>query len=107
MTPARPAFRYSAQLERRWLPIESLRQAADRHLAEIAVDAGAESRLYRHCREVWGCWEREALISILNRDFANAEMMLDRGVHALHHALDLVRQDRLSEDEQLSLIAAV
>ena len=90
----------------RWGLIQSLRQAADHHLAIIETRAGRDSRVLRRCREVWGGWEREALISVLHDDYANAEVMLDRGVHALRHTLQLVHQDRLSEEELLSLIAA-
>ena len=32
--------------------------------------------------------------------------MLDRGVHALRHTLPLVHEDRLTEEELMSLIAA-
>jgi hypothetical protein len=102
----KPAFRYSPHVESRWATIQALRASADRHLAVIATDAGPESRLAGHCRAVWSSWEREALISILHRDYANAEVMLDRGVHALRHALDVVRKDRLTEDEMVSLITA-
>ena len=90
----------------RWTLIQSLRQAADRQLADIAAEVGEDSRLLLRCREVWGNWEREALVSILHDDYANAEVMLDRGVHALRHTLQLVHQDRLSEEELMSLIAA-
>jgi len=101
-TAARPA----SPAESRWPAIQALRQEADRHLALIATDTGEGSRLHRLCREVWSGWEREALISVLHHDHANAEVMLDRGVHALRHALDLLHKDRLSEDELASLIAA-
>lgn len=90
----------------RWTLIQSLRQEAEQQLANIAAEVGQDSRLHLRCREVWGNWEREALISILHHDYANAEVMLDRGVHALRHALQLVHQDRLSEEELVSLIAA-
>jgi len=96
----------SRPADSRWATIQSLRQAADHHLAIIETRAGRDSRVLRRCREVWGGWEREALISILHRDYANAEVLLDRGVHSLRHALELVQKDRLTEDEMLSLIAA-
>jgi uncharacterized protein (DUF1697 family) len=89
----------------RWTRIQVLRQAADRQLAVIAARAGPDSRLARRCRDLWGDWEREALVSVLHQDLGNAEVILERGVHALSHALDLVHQDRLSEDELLSLLA--
>jgi hypothetical protein len=90
----------------RWAVIQSLRQSADRHLAVIATRTGRASRLHDRCREVWGDWEREALVSILNRDYANAEVLLDRGVHSLRHALEVVQKERLTEDEMVKLIAA-
>lgn len=92
--------------ENRWALIQSLRRAADYHLEVIATRIGKESRLHRRCREVWCGWEGEALNSILHGDFANAEVLLDRGVHALSHALDLAAKDRLTEDDLLALIAA-
>lgn len=87
-----------------WAQIQALRQAAHQQLAVIASRAGPDSRLERRCRELWGEWEREALVSVLHQDHANAEVILDRGVHALRHALELVHE-RLSEDELLSLLA--
>ncbi len=105
MTPALPTSS-STPVHGRWTLVQSLRQAADQQLANIAAEVGEDSRLLLRCREVWGNWEREALISILHQDFANAEVMLDRGVHALRHALQLVHQDQLSEEELVSLIAA-
>jgi hypothetical protein len=94
------------QASGRWALIQSLRQSADRHLAVIATRTGQASRLHHRCREVWGNWEREALVSILNRDYANAEVLLDRGVHSLRHALEVVQKERLTEDEMVQLIAA-
>jgi hypothetical protein len=106
VTAPASAFRFSDQVVTRWSGIQALRRSADLHLAVIATDAGTDSRLHHHCREVWATWEREALVSILHRDYANAEVMLDRGVHTLRHALDLLRTDRLSEEDVASLIAA-
>jgi hypothetical protein len=88
-----------------WTRIQVLRQAADRQLAVIATRAGPDSRLARRCRDLWGDWEREALISVLHQDHRKAEVILDRGVEALYHAQDLVQQGVLSEDEVLSLLA--
>jgi hypothetical protein len=89
----------------RWTRIQVLRRAADQQLAVIASRAGQNSRLARRCRDLWGDWEREALISVLHQDHRNAEVILDRGVEALYHAQDLVQQGVLSEDEVLSLLA--
>jgi hypothetical protein len=90
----------------RWALIQALRQSAARHLAVIATRTGHASRLHHRCREVWGDWEREALVSILHRDYANAEVLLDRGVHSLRHALEVVQKERLTEEEMVKLIAA-
>jgi hypothetical protein len=90
----------------RWTSIQALRQAAHRELVTIAAELGDDSPLLARCREVWGNWEREALISTLHQDYDNAEVMLDRGVHSLQHALQLVREDHLSQDELMSLIAS-
>lgn len=106
MPPTGTTLREAAKIGSRWTLIQELRQAADQHLASIAADAGADSLLLRHCQAVWGHWEREALISILHHDYTNAEVMLDRGVHVLGHALALVHEDRLSEEEMVKLIAA-
>jgi hypothetical protein len=86
--------------------IQALRQEARLELAIIAGEAGQHSTLLDRCREAWSTWERQAIISILHEDFANAEVILDRGLHALRQVLELVRTDRFSEDEVASLIAA-
>jgi hypothetical protein len=85
---------------------QSLRLEARLELAIIAEEAGEGSTLLDRCRDAWNGWEREAIISVLNGDYANAEVILDRGVHALRQVLTLVRVDRLSEDDLISLIAA-
>jgi hypothetical protein len=106
-TPAAPAASQAPdQAGGRWTLIQALRREADHHLEVIAFRIGPDSRLHRRCRDVWGDWEREALTSIMHGDFANAEVLLDRGVHALRHALDLAQKDRLTEDDLLALIAA-
>ncbi len=101
-----PAPQSTGQAGDRWTLIQALRLEADHQLEVIAFRVGSDSRLHRRCREVWGDWEREALTSIMHGDFANAEVLLDRGVHALRHALDLAQKDRLTEDDLLALIAA-
>ena len=104
MTSTTPSSPRSPRVNPRWTLIQALRQSADRHLAVIAA-AAPDSRLLRHCRCVWAEWEREAVISILHDDHANAEVMLDRGVHVLAHTLEVLRKDRLSEEDVLNLIA--
>jgi hypothetical protein len=87
--------------------IQSLRHDARLELAIIADEAGQGSTLMVRCREAWNNWEREAIISVLHGDYPNAEVILDRGVHALRQVLTLTRIDHLSEDDLVSLIAAV
>jgi hypothetical protein len=87
--------------------IQSLRHDARLELAIIAEEAGQGSTLTARCREAWNNWEREAIISVLHGDYANAEVILDRGVHALRQVLTLTRVDQLSEEDLGSLIAAV
>jgi hypothetical protein len=103
---SRPAPLTLGTAQARWTRIQALRHSAERHLAVMAVQTGTASRLLQACHEVWSGWEREALISILHRDYDNAELALDRGVHSLRHALDMVQKARLSEDVILSLLAA-
>jgi hypothetical protein len=106
MTMPLPDSVASAEVQRRWTLIQALRLSAAQELAVIADEVGQDSTLLERCRQAWSGWERQALISILHRDLANAEVILDRGVHALHHALDLIRTDRLSEEDLSKLIAA-
>jgi hypothetical protein len=90
----------------RWSRIQSLREAGGRLVTILEMQSSPGSRLPPACREAWSGWEHEALTAITHRDYERAELALDRGVHALRHALDLVRQARLSEDVILSLLAA-
>jgi hypothetical protein len=86
--------------------IQTLRQEARIEMETIADELGRDSTMLGHCREAWNTWERHAIISILHDDYANAEVILERGVHALRLVLPLVRSDRLSEEEVARLIAA-
>jgi hypothetical protein len=86
--------------------VQSLRQQARIELETIAGQVGFDSSLLGRCREAWNGWERQAIISILHDDYANAEVILDRGVHALRQVLPMVGADRLSEEEVAQLIVA-
>jgi hypothetical protein len=90
----------------RMLPIQALRQEARIELETIASEVGLDSTLMGRCRDAWNAWERQAIISILHDDYANAEVILDRAVHALRQVLPMVGTDRLSEEEVAQLIAA-
>ena len=89
-----------------WGKVRELRLEGDKQLAVIAAEVGANSIILRHCREAWGRWKREAVVSLIHRDVDNAEVMLDRGLHVLRCALELVRADRLSPDEMAKLIVS-
>jgi hypothetical protein len=91
----------------RWAGVNQARQDAAHHLAVIARTAGKDSALYHRCQEVWYARERDALLSILYRDFANAEVILDHGVHALGQALQVAERKELSLDELSSLMSRV
>jgi len=91
----------------RWAGVNQARQAAAKHLSVIARAAGKDSALYHRCQEVWYARERDALLSILYRDFANAEVILDHGVHALGQALQVAERKELSLDELSSLMSRI
>jgi hypothetical protein len=90
----------------RMVMVQSLRHQARIELETIAGQSGFDSTLLGRCREAWNAWERQAIISILYDDYANAEVILDRGVHALRQVLPMVGTDRLSAEEVAQLIAA-
>jgi hypothetical protein len=86
--------------------VKELRHAGETQLAAIAAEVGPDAPILRHCREAWGRWKREAAVSLVHHDVANAEVMLDRGLHVLACAVELVRADRLTPDDMARLIAA-
>jgi hypothetical protein len=86
--------------------VKELRHAGETRLAVIAAEVGRDAAILRHCREAWGRWKREAAVSLIHHDVANAEVMLDRARHGLDGALELVRADRLTPDDVAKLIAA-
>jgi hypothetical protein len=101
-----PSIRSQPRGSGRLALIKALRLEARLELEVIARQAGQHSTLLVRCREAWNTWERQAIISVLHEDVANAEVILDRGLHALRQVLVLVRTDRLSEEEVASLIVA-
>jgi hypothetical protein len=84
----------------------TLRQSARRELDAIAEVAGRDSALLSRCREAWRLREAGASASLLCGDVANAVTILDRGVHALHHALEASRRERIPVDELFALMVA-
>jgi len=83
-----------------------LRRTARRELEVIAEVTGRDSELLLRCREAWRRREADASASLLCGDAANAVAVLDRGVHALRHALEVSRQERIPVDELFALMVA-
>jgi len=84
----------------------ALRRSARRELDVIAEVMGRDSELLGRCREAWRRREADASASLLCGDAANAVAVLDRGVHALHHALEASRRERIPVDELFALMVA-
>lgn len=84
----------------------ALRRSARLELERIAEVGGRDSALLRGSREAWRAWEAAATASLLHGDVANALVILDRGVHALRHALEASARERLPADELSALLVA-
>jgi hypothetical protein len=84
----------------------ALRRSARRELDVIAEVTGRDSALLGRCREAWRRREADASASLLCGDPANAVAILDRGVHALQHALEASRRERIPVDELFALMMA-
>lgn len=85
--------------------IEALRRSAARELRLIKAVVGPADPLYLGCLEVWRLREGAAATSIEFGDLANAEVILDRGLHALRHALTASRRERIPAAELIALMA--
>lgn len=86
--------------------LAALRRSARRELALVAEVSGRGSPLHLRCLEAWRLREADASASILHGDVANAEVILDRGVHALGHALQASGRERIPVDELFALMVA-
>lgn len=86
--------------------LAALRRRARRELDHIAEVCGRDSELLARCREAWRRREADASTSILCGDVANALEILDRGVHALQHAVEASRRERIPMDELFALLVA-
>ena len=90
-----------------WTEISEAREAATNRLSKIAGEHGRDSQLWRMCDDVWRSRESEALTSLIYGDFANAKVILARGLHILTHAPALVENGELPLEEAALLLAAV
>ncbi len=88
------------------MEIAKLRAEAMRLLEAIAAENGADSILYRSCREAWFEREAGADLSVVAGDLANAITILDRGLHILVHGPDVLKQDGLALDDVVKLLRA-
>lgn len=88
------------------IEIATLRAQGMGRLQEIAEEMGADSRLYRRCRELWLEREAWADVSVTSGDPENAITLLELGLHALRHGPDLLKKDGLSLDDAVRLLGA-
>ena len=86
--------------------LAALRRSARRELDRVAEVMGRDSALLSRCREAWRLREADASASVLHGDTANAVVILERGVHALRHALDAAGREHLPVDEVYALMVA-
>ena len=86
--------------------IDALRRRAASELEEIAGVVGVDSPLYLRCLEAWRRREAAAAVSIWHQDLANAEIILDRGVHSLGLAMEAWRGEQIPVEELFALMAA-
>ena len=89
------------------MEIAMLRADGARRLEAIAEDTGADSILYRSCRELWIEREKGADLSVLSGDWRNAITLLERGLHVLLNGPDVLKRDGLLLDDVLRLLGAV
>ena len=88
------------------MEIANLRGQAVRRLDAIAREHGADSILYRCCREVWFEREADAELSVISGDGPNAITLLERGLHVLVHGPDVLKKDGLPLDDVVRLLRA-
>jgi hypothetical protein len=89
------------------MEIARLRAEGARRLEAIARESGANSILYRCCRELW--FEREAGtdLSVIAGDWKNAITLLQLGLHVLVHGPEVLKKDGLAIDDVVKLLGAV
>jgi len=89
-----------------FLEIARLRAEGARHLGVIAEENGADSILFRRCRELWVEREVGALLSVTSGDCANAITLLRHGIYVLRHGPDVLKKDGLPLDDVVRLLGA-
>jgi hypothetical protein len=93
-------------LVRELMEIARLRAQGATRLAAIAAEHGADSTLYRRCRELWFDREAGADLSILAGDWKNATTLLHLGLNVLLHGPDVLKKDGLALDDVMRLLSA-
>jgi len=88
------------------MEIAKLRAQAMKRLEAIADENGADSILYRSCREAWFEREAGADLSVISGDLRNAITILDRGLHVLVYGPDVLKRDGLALDDVVKLLRA-
>ncbi len=89
------------------IEIARLRAEGARRLDLIAREDGADSVLYRRCREVWSERELDADLSVISGDWKNAIAVLQRGLDVLVHGPAVLKKDGLSPEDAFALLSAV
>ena len=89
-----------------FMEIARLRAEGARHLKAIAEENGANSILFRRCRELWVEREVGAFLSVTSGDCTNAITLLQHGIHVLRHGPDVLKKDGLPLDDVIRLLGA-
>lgn len=88
------------------IEIATLRAQGMMRLQAIAAEDGADSLLYRRCRQLW--FEREvgADLSVVSGDAKNAITLLQRGLDLLVYGPAALKQDKLPLEDVVKLLGA-
>jgi hypothetical protein len=84
--------------------IERLRAIAEARLRSVAEEFGGEAPLVRQCERVWLQAEGQALLSLLNEDPLNAEVVLSSAIQVLEHAPAVARRAELAPQDLAALL---
>lgn len=88
------------------MEIGRLRTQVVKRLEAIADESGADSMLYRSCREAWFERKAGADLLVISGDLTNAITIPDRGLHVLVHGPDVLKKDGLALDDVVKLLRA-
>jgi hypothetical protein len=87
--------------------IERLRESAESRLQSIAAEFGATSALAAQTERVWLLAEGQAVLSLLNDDPLNAEVILSHAVQVLDYAPAVARRAELAPQDLAALLRDV